>query len=142
MGRGDNGRLGHGDQETKSLPTLVVALAPPMTKAQVNGLEVAGIAGKRALQSELTRRNLDAGGDTATLAARLLDAQPTRGAVIVEVAVGSSHTLARTADGKIFSWGDASEFALGHGDTEDQLVPKQIEAAILAVDEEEGEEEE
>ena len=30
---------------------------------------------------------------------------------------------------------------LGHGDTEYQLVPKQIEAAVLAVDEEEGEEE-
>ena len=114
-----------------------------MTKAQVNALEVAGLAGKRALQSELTRRNLDAGGDTAALAARLLDAQPARGAVVVEVAAGAVHTLARTADGKIFSWGEGAHGALGHGDTEVQLVPKQIEAAVLAVEEEEeGEEEE
>ena len=112
-----------------------------MTKAQVNALEVAGLAGKRALQSELTRRNLDAGGDTAALAARLLDAQPARSAVVVEVATGAHHTLARTADGKIFSWGRGANGELGHGDTEDQLVPKQIEAAVLAVDEEEGEEE-
>ena len=143
MGEGDDGQLGHGDTAPHNVPTLVVALSPPMTKAQVNGLEVAGLAGKRALQSELTRRNLDAGGNTAALAARLLDAQPARGAVVVEVAAGVNHTLARTADGKIFSWGEGTHGALGHGDTEVQLVPKQIEAAILAVEEEEeGEEEE
>ena len=142
MGNGDNGRLGHGDEETQNVPTLVVALSPPMTKAQVNALEVAGLAGKRALRSELTRRNLDAGGDTAALAARLLDAQPARSAVVVEVAAGADYTLARTADGKIFSWGEGTRGALGHGDDRDQYVPKQIEAAILAVDEEEGDEEE
>lgn len=142
MGEGDWGQLGHGDTETKNVPTLVVALSPPMTKAQVNALEVAGLAGKRALQSELTRRNLDAGGDTAALAARLLDAQPARGAVVVEVAAGVRHTLARTADGKIFSWGNGALGRLGHGDEKSQLVPKQIEAAVLAVEEEEGEEEE
>ena len=54
MGEGDDGQLGHGDEETKKVRTLVVELSPPMTKAQVNALEVAGLAGKRALQSELS----------------------------------------------------------------------------------------
>ena len=40
----------------------------------------------------------------------------------------SPHVLARTADGKIFSWGAGHHDKLGHGDVEHQLVPKQIAA--------------
>ena len=51
---------------------------------------------------------------------------------VVEVAAGAEHTLARTADGKIYSWGSNEFGQLGHGDAvdigENQMVPKLIEA--------------
>ena len=38
------------------------------------------------------------------------------------------HSLALTADGVVWSWGGGSSGRLGHGDTQDQLLPKKIEA--------------
>ena len=50
---------------------------------------------------------------------------------VVEVAAGETHTVARLADGRIFTWGRGDHGALGHGDTDDRLLPKQIEAPVL-----------
>ena len=64
-------------------------------------------------------------GVKAVLIARLLAAQPEHDPV-VEVAAGYMHTLARTASGRIYSWGNGEEGRLGHGDEDDRVEPKEI----------------
>ena len=47
----------------------------------------------------------------------------------VSVSAGDYHSLALTADGAAWSWGDGALFGkLGHGDNQDQWQPKKIEA--------------
>ena len=47
---------------------------------------------------------------------------------VVAVAAGGEHSLALTADGSVWSWGDGGMSNLGHGDEQRQLLPKIIEA--------------
>ena len=49
---------------------------------------------------------------------------------VVAVSAGRNHSLAITADGAVWSWGDGMFFCLGHGDDQDQLLPKNVEAFI------------
>ena len=46
----------------------------------------------------------------------------------VSVATGSLHSLALTADGAVWGWGAGGNGQVGHGDVQDQLLPKKIEA--------------
>ncbi|EOD37060.1 hypothetical protein EMIHUDRAFT_362321, partial [Emiliania huxleyi CCMP1516] len=45
----------------------------------------------------------------------------------VSVATRAYHSLALTADGSVWSWGGGLFGQLGHGDEQDQLLPKKIE---------------
>ncbi|OQS01162.1 regulator of chromosome condensation (RCC1) [Achlya hypogyna] len=45
---------------------------------------------------------------------------------VVDFACGASHTVARTAGGRVFSWGRGSRGQLGHNDTKDVAVPKLV----------------
>ena len=48
---------------------------------------------------------------------------------VVAVSAGEHHSLARTADGAVFTWGKGETGCLGLGeDLSDQLLPKKIEA--------------
>ena len=48
---------------------------------------------------------------------------------VVAVSAGGGHSLAVTANGDTFTWGDGSHGGLGHGeDLSNQLLPKKIEA--------------
>ena len=49
---------------------------------------------------------------------------------VVAVSAGDRHNLAITADGAVWSWGAGSSGKLGHGDTQDQLLPKKIESSV------------
>ena len=46
----------------------------------------------------------------------------------VSVSAGPFHSLTLTADGAVWSWGGGASGKLGHGDGQDQLLPKKIEA--------------
>ena len=46
----------------------------------------------------------------------------------VSVSAASRHSLALTADGSVWSWGYGDCGKLGHGDVQDQLLPKKVEA--------------
>ena len=50
------------------------------------------------------------------------------GQCIIAVSAGKGHSLALSADGSVWSWGDGSWGILGHGDNHDQLLPKRVEA--------------
>ena len=47
---------------------------------------------------------------------------------VVAVSAGDFHSLALTADGAVWSWGYGGHGRLGHGDEQNQLLPKKIEA--------------
>ena len=48
---------------------------------------------------------------------------------VVAVSAGGSQSLAITADGAVFSWGEGGGGCLGHGeDLSNQLLPKKVEA--------------
>ena len=47
---------------------------------------------------------------------------------VVAVSLGQNHSLALTADGALWSWGNGGYGQLGHGDLQSQLLPKKIEA--------------
>ena len=79
-GWGEDGTLGHGDEQSQPLPKKVEALAE--------------------------RR-------------------------VVAVSAGGAHSLAITADGAVLSWGEGASGQLGHGDQQDQLLPKKIEGLAL-----------
>ena len=44
------------------------------------------------------------------------------------MAPGDYHSLALTADGAVWSWGRGGWGRLGHGDQQNQLLPKKVEA--------------
>jgi len=46
---------------------------------------------------------------------------------VVAVLAGDVHNLILTADGAVWSWGRGASGELGHGDLQDQLLPKKIE---------------
>ena len=46
----------------------------------------------------------------------------------VSVSAGYSHSLALTADGSVWSWSGGGFGQLGHGDEQNQLLPKKVEA--------------
>ena len=48
------------------------------------------------------------------------------GQVIVGGSAGGAHSLVWTNDGKLFSWGCGTDGQLGHGNTEDEPVPRQV----------------
>ena len=54
--------------------------------------------------------------------------RPSRASVVV-VSAGDCHSLARTADGALFAWGQGERGCLGHGeDLSKQLLPKKVAA--------------
>lgn len=52
------------------------------------------------------------------------------GVSITDIACGSAHSAAITSSGNLFTWGKGRYGRLGHGDSEDQLKPKLVEALI------------
>ena len=54
--------------------------------------------------------------------------QALAGQRVVAVSAGAFHSLALTADGAVWSWGNGVYGKLGHGDTQAQLLPKKVEA--------------
>lgn len=51
-----------------------------------------------------------------------------RGKVIVKVAAGGAHSAAITDQGELYTWGKGRYGRLGHGDSDDQMRPKLVEA--------------
>ena len=43
---------------------------------------------------------------------------------VLAVSAGAYHSIARTADGAVWSWGNGAQGQLGHGDEQHQLLPK------------------
>ena len=128
-GLGGAGRLGHGDQQRQLLPKKVEAFAGRRVVAVSAGDRHSialtadgavwswgdgdwGRLGHGDMQGQLLPRKIE------TFAGRR----------VVAVSAGNRHSIAITADGAVWSWGSGGVGKLGHGDEQNQLLPKKVEA--------------
>ncbi|EOD32345.1 hypothetical protein EMIHUDRAFT_631926 [Emiliania huxleyi CCMP1516] len=128
-GYGAFGRLGHGNEQRQLLPKKIEAFAGQRVVAAS-----AGYAHSLALTADGavwswgygTLGRLGHGDNHDQLEPKEVEALAGRRAVAVSA--GMSHSLAITADGAVWSWGDGDDGRLGHGDEQRQLLPKKVEA--------------
>ncbi|KAL3866609.1 hypothetical protein ACJMK2_043893 [Sinanodonta woodiana] len=126
-GDGDYGKLGHGNSSTQKYPKLVRSLVGKQVTCISAGYRHSAAVTK---DGELyTWGEGDYGrlghGDSSSksLPTKVKDLSG-----VGQVACGSSHTLAVSADGKtVWSFGGGDNGKLGHGDTSRLYIPKTIE---------------
>lgn len=53
------------------------------------------------------------------------------GLEVVAIACGGAHSACLTARGRVYTWGKGRYGRLGHGDSEDQLLPKLVSYILL-----------
>ncbi|XP_047317811.1 PH, RCC1 and FYVE domains-containing protein 1 [Impatiens glandulifera] len=128
-GDGDKGRLGHGDKETRLVPTCVAALVEPsfcrvacghsMTVALTTsghvyamGSPVYGQLGNPQADGKLPSR----------VEGRLMKS------FVEEIACGAYHVAVLTSRTEVYTWGKGANGRLGHGDTDDKNSPTLVEA--------------
>ncbi|KAL6519004.1 hypothetical protein OROHE_017428 [Orobanche hederae] len=128
-GDGDKGRLGHGDKESKLVPTCVAALVEPnfcqvvcghsLTVALTTsghvytmGSSVYGQLGNPQADGKLPSR----------IEGKLVKS------FVEEIACGAYHVAVLTSRTEIYTWGKGANGRLGHGDTDDRDSPSLVEA--------------
>ncbi|KAE8691656.1 hypothetical protein F3Y22_tig00110885pilonHSYRG00023 [Hibiscus syriacus] len=126
-GDGDKGRLGHGDKESKLVPTCV-AVEPSFCQ----------VACGHSLTVALARS-----GDVYTMGSTVYgqlgnpqaDGKfPTRvegklsKSFVEEISCGAYHVAALTSRTEVYTWGKGANGRLGHGDVDDRNTPTLLEA--------------
>jgi len=137
-GGGYQGRLGHGDEQDQLLPKKVEAFADQRVVSVSAGLyhSLAATADGAAWSWGYGGYySYGGGGDCGPLGHgdRQNQLLPKKieafdGPRVIAVSAGAAHSLAITADGAVWSWGDGGFGPLGHGDQQQQPLPKKIEA--------------
>ena len=128
-GLGWFGRLGHGDEQSQLLPKKVEALAGQRVVTVFAGAcHSFAITADGAVWSwgDGNHGKLGHGDQQNQLLPKKVEVFA--GQRVVAVSTGNNHSLAHTADGALWSWGDGVFGQLGHGDQQDQLLPKKVEA--------------
>ncbi|BAT88758.1 hypothetical protein VIGAN_05236000 [Vigna angularis var. angularis] len=128
-GDGDKGRLGHGDKESKLVPTCVVALVEP-NFCQVSCGHSMTVALSRSghvytmgscVYGQLG--NTQADGKLPTRVEGKLSKS-----FVEDIACGAYHVAVLTSRTEVFTWGKGANGRLGHGDTNDRSTPTLVEA--------------
>ena len=128
-GRGDDGRLGHGNQRNQLLPKKAEALAGQRIVAvSAGGMHSLAITTDGVVWSwgRGDDGRLGHGDQQRRHLPKKVEAWVDQR--VVAVSAGYFHSLALTADGAVWSWGYGYGGRLGHGDEQDQLLPKKVEA--------------
>jgi len=130
-GSGRNGRLGHGDRSDKKVPTLVEALVGQVVEQLALGGDHSACTTE---EGTLYTWGNDDGGrlghgvgfdkNVPTLVEALV------GQVVVQLALGESHSACTTEEGTLYTWGRGGGRQLGHGDHSDKNVPTLVEALV------------
>ncbi|KAK7304929.1 hypothetical protein VNO77_42823 [Canavalia gladiata] len=128
-GDGDKGRLGHGDKESKLVPTCVVALVEPnfcqvacghsMTVALSRSGHVYTMGS--CVYGQLGNPHAD--GKLPTRVEGKLSKS-----FVEEIACGAYHVVVLTSRTEVYTWGKGANGRLGHGDTDDRNSPTLVEA--------------
>jgi len=128
-GSGGQGELGHGDRESRWQPKKIDAFA-----SQCVVTVSASFRHSLAITADGAVWSWGGGGqeklghaneEFQLLPKKVLALASQR---VVAVSAGLGHSLALTADGAVFTWGQGGDGCLGHGDEQSQLLPKKIEA--------------
>jgi len=129
-GYGLYGQLGHGDEQEQLLPKKIEALEGQRVVAVSAGARHSlGLTADGSVWSwgDGYFGKLGHGDQREQLLPKKVDAFA--GQCLVAVSAGYSHSLALTADGAVWSWGEGEHSCLGHGeDLSNQLLPKKVEA--------------
>ncbi|OVA01155.1 FYVE zinc finger [Macleaya cordata] len=128
-GDGDKGRLGHGDKESKLVPTCVAALVEPnfcqvacghsLTVALTTSGHVYTMGS--AVYGQLGNPQAD-GKLPTRVEGKLLNN------FVEEIASGAYHVAVLTSRTEVYTWGKGANGRLGHGDTDDKNSPSLVEA--------------
>ena len=137
FGLGEDGRLGLGDEDARTTPTLVA-------RAMFDGDAVLMVACGYAHTTAVTEGGgvytvgrgpfgqLGHGDWQKQLVPRRVPAAGFSGERIVMVAAGGGHTVVLSEAGHVFSWGYGGDGQLGHNDRENQRAPRQVDAGRFA----------
>ncbi|KAL3620339.1 hypothetical protein CASFOL_035251 [Castilleja foliolosa] len=128
-GDGDKGRLGHGDKESKLVPTCVAALVEPNFCQVVCGhsltvaLTTSGHIYTMGSQVYGQLGNPQADGKLpARVEGKLAKS------FVEEIACGAYHVAVLTSRTEVYTWGKGANGRLGHGDADDRNSPTLVEA--------------
>lgn len=132
-GYGAGGRLGIGGAESVTMPSLLESLQHVFVKkVAVNsgGKHCLGLSSEGEVYSwgEGEDGKLGHGNKLPCDRPRIIESL--RGKDVVDVACGGAHSAAITASGELYTWGKGRYGRLGHGDSDDQLKPKLVEALV------------
>ncbi|KAI0242379.1 hypothetical protein LSAT2_013651 [Lamellibrachia satsuma] len=129
-GNGDGGRLGHGDNNSYEVPTLVMTLSGKQTTTITCGSTYSAAItslGELYTWGRGSYGRLGHGGsDDQMIPTPVL---ALKGQRVIDVACGSgdAQTLAVTQSGAVYSWGDGDYGKLGRGGSDGCKTPKVIE---------------
>lgn len=130
-GRGDDGRLGHGDNGWKYVPRLVNALlGQVVTLVTCGSYHTAAVTNNGALFTwgGGMYGKLGHGNESGCTIPRKVEKLSGVQGGVKYVACGSRHTVAVTTEGALYSWGDQDNGVAGHEKTEGhQYIPKLVE---------------
>lgn len=130
-GYGAGGRLGIGGTDSVSTTTLLESIQHVfIKKVAVNsgGKHCLALSAEGEVYSwgEGDDGKLGHGNKSSCERPRVIEIL--RGKEVVDIACGGAHSACITAAGELYTWGKGRYGRLGHGDSEDQLRPKKVEA--------------
>lgn len=127
-GRGDDGRLGHGDNGWKYVPRLIHSLMGKVICLVTCGsYHTAAIStnGELFTWGGGMYGKLGHGDESGCSLPRKVESS-LLGVHVISVACGSRHTACLSSDGKLYSWGDKENGVSGHGDIEGECFPVEM----------------
>ncbi|GMH78228.1 hypothetical protein TrST_g897 [Triparma strigata] len=133
-GRGDDGRLGHGDNGWKYIPRLVQTLKETVVvKVTCGSYHTAAVTQEGRLFTWGGGMYGKLGHGTEAGCSRPKVVEALDGVRVREVACGSRHTCAVVEGGEVWTWGDKENGVSGHGDTEGHQYTPRVLASLRNV---------
>jgi len=134
-GNGQYGRLGHGDREPRQRPVRLgkeMYGGSPAVMVACGARHTLVLTGVGLLSCGFGDDGQLGHGDKAErLVLTLVTAEGFRGAQIVMVAAGATHSVALGAEGRVWTWGSGRHGQLGHSNEGNRLVPKLLAGEAL-----------
>lgn len=128
-GRGDDGRLGHGDNGWKYVPRIIQSLEGQVIAQVTCGsyhTAAVGVNGDLYTWGGGMYGKLGHGNESGHSTPKRVEGLA--GLSVQQIACGSRHTAVITSTGALYTWGDKENGVAGHGDTEGhQYTPKLLE---------------
>ena len=130
-GRGDDGRLGHGDNGWKYIPRITQSLAGQVVvQVTCGSYHTAAVTQNGSLYTwgGGMYGKLGHGNEVGHSTPKRVEALA--GIPVSQIACGSRHTAIITSTGALYTWGDKENGVAGHGDAEGgghQYVPRLLE---------------